>query len=126
MANVLIWADIPVTDMDRARRFYGELLQVEVVEMPGTNGSVAIPPRESGPVAFDLAKSENLKPHSDGVTVYFDAYGDIDGMVSRAEKAGGTVESPPRDMGPMVGIVAFVIDTEGNRIGLRQPGSHQA
>lgn len=120
MANVLIWADIPVTDMDRARRFYSELLQVEVTAMPGSDGSAAVPAPESGPIAFDLAKSDRLQPCANGVTIYFDAYGAIEAMVERAREAGGTVQSPPTDMGPMVGTVAFIIDTEGNRIGVRQ------
>jgi predicted enzyme related to lactoylglutathione lyase len=32
VANVLVWADIPVVDMARACRFYSELLQVEVTD----------------------------------------------------------------------------------------------
>lgn len=124
MANVLIWADIPVRDMDRARRFYGELLQVEMSEMPGGGQDrVAVPPQESGPIAFDLAQTDRLEPCANGVCVYFDAYGDIDGMVKRAEAAGGTIQSPPADMGPMIGTIAFIIDTEGNRIGVRQPSA---
>lgn len=81
---------------------------------------MAVPPREMGPNAFDLTTVEGLKPSADGVTIYFDSAGDIEGMVRRAEAAGGTIQSPPTDMGPMVGVLAFVIDTEGNRIGIRQ------
>ena len=123
MANVLIWADIPVIDMERARAFYGELLQVEMMEVPGTGGNVAIPPSESGPIAFDLAKSEQLTPCANGVTIYFGSAGDIEGMSQRAVSAGGRIESPATDMGPMVGVIAFIIDTEGNRIGIRQPSA---
>lgn len=120
MAGVLVWADIPVIDMERARRFYGELLQAELTIMPGGGWEVAVPPREMGPNAFDLTNVEGLKPSADGVTIYLDSAGDIEGMVRRAEAAGGTIQSPPTDMGPMVGVLAFVIDTEGNRIGIRQ------
>jgi uncharacterized protein len=122
MANVLAWADVPVKDMDRACKFYGALLQVEMTQLPG--GTTALPAAETGPIAFDLTKNENLTPCANGVTIYLDSYGDIDGMVERATAAGGTLQSPPTDMGPMVGVLAFVIDTEGNRIGLRK-GSEQ-
>lgn len=117
--SVLIWADVPVLDMDRARRFYGTLLGVEMMQFPGES-SVAIPPRESGPIAFDLAKTDTMKPCADGVCIYFDAAGDIEGMVGRVAEAGGQVLQGPTDMGQMVGTVAFVLDTEGNRIGIRQ------
>lgn len=120
MANILVWADIPVLDMDRARRFYGELLQVEMAVMPGAGWEVAVPPREMGPSAFDLTSFDGVKPSTEGVTIYLDSGGDIEGMVRRAEAAGGTIQSPPTDMGPMVGVLAFIIDTEGNRIGIRE------
>jgi len=34
MASTIVWADIPVTDMDRARKFYGAVLQAEIQPMP--------------------------------------------------------------------------------------------
>lgn len=123
MANVLTWADIPVLDMDRAKRFYSELLGVDLIDMSDEHGSVAVPPQDSGPIAFDLAKGDYMKPSAEGVTIYLDAGGDIDAMYKRVEAAGGTPQSPPTDMGPMIGVLAFVIDTEGNRIGLRQPSA---
>jgi len=118
MANTIVWADIPVTDMDRAKKFYGAVLQTEFMSFPGSE-DVAIPPREFGPIAFDLAKTDR-KPGTDGPTVYLGSMGDINGMVKRVEEAGGTVLQPPTDMGPMVGIIAFILDSEGNRIGIQQ------
>jgi uncharacterized protein len=128
MADLLIWADIPVTDMDRARRFYSQLLKVPVEEMPGSNGMVAVPTPDDGQsmegtIAFDLAMGENQRPSAEGATVYLDSMGDIEGMVGRVEPAGGKVLQPPMDMGPIVGRVAFAMDSEGNRIGFRAPSS---
>ncbi len=120
MANTIVWADIPVEDIERARRFYGQLLQEEVQVMPG-QADIALLGTGVGGVSADLAKT-NAKPSSDaGATVYFDSKGDIEGMVRRAEQAGGKVLQEPRDMGPMVGTIAFVLDSEGNRIGIQQP-----
>jgi len=112
--------------MERARRFYGEMLQTELIAMPGAGWDVAVPPQEMGPIAFDLTNIEGQRPSADGVTIYFDSGGDIEGMVGRAESAGGTIQSPPTDMGPIVGVLAFVIDTEGNRIGIRQASQQSA
>jgi len=124
MPNAIVWADIPVTDMDRAKKFYGAVLQTELMSFPGQE-NVAIPPRELGPIAFDLAKTDR-QPSTEGPTVYLGSMGDINAMVKRVEDAGGTVLQPPTDMGPMVGIIAFILDSEGNRIGIQQMSDQKA
>jgi len=43
-------------------------------------------------------------------------------MTARVVEAGGTVVQEPQFMGDMVGWIAFFIDSEGNRIGIQQPG----
>ncbi len=124
MSNTLIWADIPVLDMARAKKFYGELLQVEMQGMPGLEDFVAVPAGDGeGSISFDLAKNDNFQPSSSGVRIYLDPKGDMQGMLRRAEAAGGKVVQPPNDMGPVVGVIAFILDTEGNTIGLRAPSA---
>ncbi|HEY3317089.1 MAG TPA: VOC family protein [Coriobacteriia bacterium] len=121
--NAIIWADIPVTDMARAMKFYSAVLQGDVTEMPGGGGEVALLPvmgeRQEGQmvVGADLYVG---KPSMDGATVYLNTMGDIEGTLRRAEAAGGKVLQEPKDMGPMVGMIAFFVDSEGNRIGLQQ------
>lgn len=39
MANVVVWADIPVLDMERARAFYSHLLGTPVDHMQDTEGN---------------------------------------------------------------------------------------
>jgi predicted enzyme related to lactoylglutathione lyase len=133
MDNMIVWADIPVTDLDRAMKFYGAVLQRPFVTMPGME-SVALPapdqpPGEGGqdgpppgpmPVAFDLVKTDNLKPSMDGCTIYLNADEDPEGMLRRAAEAGGEILSPLQDMGEMVGWIGFFKDTEGNRIGVHK------
>lgn len=127
--DIIVWADIPVTDLDRAAKFYSQVLGMPVNRMPGVDG-VAIPgspPAEGQPapenmemtVAFDLYVGG--KPSVDGPTVYLSAQGDIAGMLQRVRDAGGEVLQEPQDMGPMIGTLAFFKDTEGNRIGLHLP-----
>jgi len=124
MSNALIWADIPVTDMARAINFYSELLQIKIEEMPGTGGTVAIPEGTGETaVSFDLALDESAPPSGQGVRIYFDPEGDMDGALKRAEAAGGKIVQPAQDMGPMVGVIAFLLDSEGNTIGLRSPSA---
>jgi predicted enzyme related to lactoylglutathione lyase len=121
MANTIVWADIPVTDMDRARAFYGAVLQAEIPLMDGANGDVALLPGEQGTVSGDLARGENQKPSTDGCTIYLDTKGDPEGMIERAVAAGGKVLMPVTSMGDMVGSIGFFLDSEGNRIGVHKP-----
>ena len=130
--NDIVWADIPVSDMDRASKFYAHVLGKPVGGMPGMEGialigmtppaeGVEIPPQEMERiVSVDLYLGGT--PSTTGATIYFSSYGDINGMVARVREAGGEVLEEPQFRGPMVGWVAFFRDTEGNRIGIQQPG----
>ena len=127
MNNVIVWADIPVADLERASKFYSQVLQMPVGSMPGMEG-VAVPgpqpdvdqsASQTFPVAFDLYVGGT--PGAAGPTVYLSANGDFAGILARAREAGGEVLQEPQDMGPMVGTIAFIKDTEGNRIGIHEP-----
>ncbi|MCX6373936.1 MAG: VOC family protein [Actinobacteria bacterium] len=121
MSNTIVWADIPVTDMDRARTFYAAVLQAEIPLMDGANGDVALLPMERGEASGDLVRSENQKPGLTGVTIYLDSKGDPEGMIARAAAAGGKVLTPVANMGDMVGSIGYFADSEGNRIGVHKP-----
>lgn len=127
MNNIVVWADIPVTDLDRASKFYSHVLGMPFQRMPGVDG-VALPgspPEDGAPVpeasivAFDLYVGGT--PSVDGATVYLSAVGDFPGILARVREAGGEVLQEPQDMGPMIGTLAFMKDTEGNRIGIHEP-----
>lgn len=125
MPNLLVWADLPVKDMERARRFYAHLLGNEVPEIPGQEGQVALlmPPGtgEGMDAAVDIAVDAMTQPSTThGPVIYLSAKGDIDGMLARAEEAGGRVVRPKADFGQFGGWLAYIEDTEGNLIGLQQ------
>jgi predicted enzyme related to lactoylglutathione lyase len=115
-----VWADIPVTDMQRAMEFYGHVTGKLVALMPGTNDSVAVigSPGDAPGVSADLYLGGT--PSHDGARVFLGSGGDIDGMLARVPQAGGTVLKPKEFMGDMVGWVAWVEDSEGNLIGIQQ------
>ena len=121
MANTIVWADIPVADMDRARKFYAAVLETEVPLMDGANGDVALLPMQPGDAGADLVRSDQATPGVAGVTVYLNSNGDPEGMIERAVAAGGQVGMPVTDMGETVGSIGFFVDSEGNRIGVHKP-----
>ncbi len=126
MENTIVWADIPVTDLDRAMTFYGAVLQREFVKAEGLEGIALEAPSQdpSGmqqdemPVSFDLALTQDTRPSTDGCTIYLNSHGDPEGMLDRAVAAGGEVIMPVSDMGEMVGFIGLFKDTEGNKIGV--------
>ncbi len=100
MENTVVWADIPVTDLDRAMKFYGAVLQREFKRMEGMEGvALEAPPADFDPstmeppfpVAFDLAVVAANKPSTDGCTIYLNSGGDPEGMLRRAADAGGEI-----------------------------------
>jgi uncharacterized protein len=128
VGNIIVWADIPVEDLDRASKFYSHVLQIPVNRVPGMDG-IALPgsppaPGDTAPqapvVAFDLYPG---KPSLEGVTIYLTVSGDYASTLARVREAGGEVLEEPVDRGPMVGILAYIKDSEGNRIGLHQPSA---
>ena len=123
MANVVVWADIPVIDLERARKFYAHLLDTPVEDMPGLPGvAILKSPGATEPmdVSADLAVGPIMPSTSHGTTIYLSSQGDIDGMLARAMEAEGSVLSEKQLMAD-IGWIAFIKDSEGNRIGIHQP-----
>lgn len=119
MGSVLVWADVPVTDLERAKKFYAHVLQLPVESTPGMDGVALV---MGDPPSVDLALNSSIKSTTTGgTTIYFGANGDIDGMLARAEAAGGRILGPKQFYGEMIGWLAYIEDTEGNRIGIQQP-----
>jgi predicted enzyme related to lactoylglutathione lyase len=121
MSNIVVWADIPVRDLARASAFYEKVTGLSVALMPGSLDVAVINPPgtpDAPVVSADLYVGG--APRHDGPTIYLSSGGDIDGMLARVVEAGGTILQPKEHMGEMIGWIAFIEDTEGNRIGIQQ------
>jgi predicted enzyme related to lactoylglutathione lyase len=124
MANYVVWVDIPVTDMDRARAFYSALLGGPVDLMPGSTDVALLMPLGTGDpsdVSGDLVLNFGIPSTTHGATPYLSAMGDIDGMLERAVAAGGQLLREKGFMGEGIGWIAYIRDSEGNRVGIQQP-----
>lgn len=120
----LVWADVPVKDIERAVRFYSHVLGMQLEVPPGFGGGIALVHGVEGP-SIDLVQDDPAKPATDrGTTIYLSSNGDIDGMVSRVEEAGGKILGQKQFMGDVIGWLAYFEDTEGNRIGIQEPTGH--
>lgn len=122
-ANILTWFEIPVTDTQRAKKFYETILDIEMVTRTDGNNEAAFFPfnpnviqATSGRVTGVLSKSERNSPSASGTMVYINASPRIQDVLDRVEPAGGKIVMPALKMN--AGFIAVIIDSEGNRVGL--------
>jgi uncharacterized protein len=119
--NIFTWVEIYVEDMNRARRFYETVLQVEMINMetPGEIADfqmVSFPWEEDGPnISGALVKTSSVKPGVGGTVAYFQCE-DCAVEISRVENAGGKVHQEKFPIGDY-GFCGICSDTEGNMIG---------
>ena len=117
--NMVGWFEIPVSDMDRAKKFYETVFQVEINivdfggllmgwfpdrgEVPGAQGT--------------LIKQESYIPSQEGTLVYFIS-DDLQNELDRIENAGGKIYLAKTQISPEHGFMGVFIDSEGNRVAL--------
>lgn len=119
MQNPITWFEIPVTDLDRAIKFYNAVFDGECSE-PSNDGTrtTAMLPYGMIDGGGSLTLTEGFTPSSDGVVIYLHGGDNLQVMLDRVEAAGGKVNYPKTDMGGDMGFLATFIDTEGNTLGL--------
>ncbi|MCG8372162.1 MAG: VOC family protein, partial [Balneolales bacterium] len=115
------WFEIPATNIDRAKKFYEEIFQVELVFMDmGDDFKMAVFPGDqesvSGAVIYNNAWYTPSK--TDGPLVYLNGNPDLKTIENRIEAAGGKVSISKRQISPDHGYMAVFIDSEGNRVAL--------
>lgn len=118
--NAVGWFEIPVTDMDRAVKFYETVFEAKLERnMVGEIDMAWFPMVDGKGSAGSLVfHKEWYTPSQEGTLVYFTAYsGDLSNELSRVEMAGGKILAPKKSIGEY-GFMAVVLDTEGNRIAL--------
>lgn len=117
--NSINWFEIPVIDLTRAKAFYETIFDVTLGDMDMGEMKMASFPYEamSGKATGALAQSPNHKPSKEGVILYMNANPDLSAVLGRVEAAGGTIAAPKMPIGEY-GNIAYIVDTEGNHIGL--------
>jgi len=121
-ADTLCWTDIPVTNLDRAIKFYSAVLGKEVRRLSEGRMEYGLLPHEeqnaSGclVVRGDSGGVDN-RPSANGPLIYLSAEGRLDEAVETARKNGGKVLRARQKIGEH-GFRAVIIDSEGNRIAL--------
>ncbi|WP_297792151.1 VOC family protein [uncultured Eudoraea sp.] len=118
--NMVGWFEIPVNEMDRAKKFYEEVFRISIsvhdlgdITMgwfPGVQGKPGSP--------GSLVKHEMYTPSDNAGPLLYFSCKDLAIELARVPKAGGSVIQQKKEIGGGHGFMALLTDTEGNRIAL--------
>lgn len=114
------WFEIPVTNMERAKKYYETVFNIEI-SIHNLGGVVMgwFPHNEKKQGANgSLVLHESYVPSStDGCVVYFSC-DDLSNELGRVKSAGGEILQLKTEIGGGHGFMALMKDSEGNRIAL--------
>ena len=118
--NMVGWFEIPVEDMERARKFYEEVFDISISVhdlggiimgwFPGVQGKTG----SSG----SLVKHEMYVPSDTAGPLLYFSCKDLAMELSKVTNAGGSIIQQKKEIGGGHGFMALLKDTEGNRIAL--------
>ena len=122
MSGRVVHFEIPYDDGDRARSFYKEIFDWQLVTMPEMGGytlAMSGPSGDQGPSEPGFINGGMLArtdAATSGPVIVIDVPS-IDESVEKITGLGGTVVAPKTPVGDM-GFAAYVPDSEGNVVGL--------
>lgn len=122
--NPIVWCEIYVQNMDRAKHFYESVFQVkleklESPESPGLDMWAFPMTVDAVGASGALVKMDGVKSGGSGTIPYFHC-DEVAVGSERVVKAGGQIHRPKMSIG-QYGFMALIVDTEGNTIGLHMP-----
>jgi predicted enzyme related to lactoylglutathione lyase len=120
--NVFGWVEVPVSNMERAIKFYetvfdfkltrNQMGSLDMAWFPWVDNSVG----SGGSLVYH---PDHYIPSTDGTLVYLTAFsGDLNNELGRVEEAGGKILQEKTLIAEGYGHMALILDTEGNRIAL--------
>ena len=121
--SAIHWFEIPVSDMERAQRFYETLFARPLRREAMGPQTLAVFAYDDGQgIGGALIQSATAPaPGTEGPLVYLNASPSLDAVLSRATELGARVLQPKLELPRDIGFIAQIVDCEGNRIGLHSP-----
>jgi len=124
--NPVGWFEIYVQDVERAKKFYEEVFQVQLIDMSdpidGESGDMkmaAFPMVNAGEApgaSGALVQMEGFNSGGNSTIVYFSSF-DCGVEAGRVEAAGGRIFSPKSAIGEH-GFIVLFYDLDGNMVGI--------
>jgi predicted enzyme related to lactoylglutathione lyase len=127
MSGRVVHFEIPFDDGDRARSFYKQIFDWQLVQMPDMGGYTLVmsgPSSDQGPTEPGFINGGMLsrdQAATSGPVIVVDVPS-IDASLEKIGSLGGSVVAPKTAVGDM-GFAAYVTDSEGNVVGLWETAS---
>lgn len=117
-SNPVIWFEIYVQDMDRAKAFYESVFQRKLESLNNPDLEMWSFPMQMGSegAAGALVKMPGVSSGGNSTLIYFSC-DDCAVEESRVKEFGGRIQKTKMSIGEY-GFISLVADTEGNLIGL--------
>ena len=117
-SNPVTWFEIPVRDLQRAKKFYEAVFdtKLDVFDMGGIRMAWFPRPENAPGTSGGLVEGPGREPSKLGTIVFFNV-SSIDSTLTAVEKGGGRVVMP-RAGGGEHGSIGQFEDTEGNLVAL--------
>lgn len=118
--NIVGWFEVPVTDMERAKKFYETVFDISIaIHELGDfiMGWFPMKPDKSGATGSLVQHKMYIPSDTHGPLIYFSC-NDVEKELSRVVAAKGIIIQGKTEIGGGHGFMALIKDTEGNRIAL--------
>ena len=124
MKNTFNWIEIPVTDFDRAKKFYSSILNFDMPQEQIGSDLMGFFPydQENECVGGAIVKGDMHKPSKEGTLAYLNGGENLNTILNKVESSGGGIVVPKTQISPEIGYFAIFADTEGNHIALHSKG----
>ena len=118
--EIVNWLEIPVLNLERARKFYEEVFEFKIVDLQVGDEIYSCFPNKNGEgFSGALVQYNFTKPGKNGPLVYLNPYKSIDSMIERIISSGGKLIEPKKEIASGFGFYAIFEDTEGNMLALQ-------
>lgn len=118
MKFLINWFDIPAVDINRAVKFYSNVLNLDLEVIDCGDEKMACFPEING-VSGAISQLKGFNPSSDGIQITFDGGEDLSEMLENVISAGGKIiKGKTKIEVEGRGYFALINDSEGNTIGL--------
>ena len=117
--HAINWFEIPVSDFDRAKKFYERVFDFQMPENvmgPARMGFLLYDFQNGGRGGAIVHNPDFYTPSANGTMVYLNCEPDLQVNLDRVETAGGKILTPKTDIGQNLGFWALILDSEGNRV----------
>ncbi|WP_444995873.1 VOC family protein [Aliikangiella sp. IMCC44359] len=119
MKHIVTWAEIPVTNLERAMNFYRETLSFNFKREEMCGYEYAMFETEEEAVTGALVFGKGFIPSNKGSIIYLDGGDDLNIPLGKIENMGNKIVIPKTGINEGEhGYFAHFIDSEGNIVGL--------